>query len=72
MLKGVRRISPEFGDRAMLRFRISVLDLITEEEMWNSCDAKNPDWLAQAAKRKPVGKSTERESDPRAPWRTGS
>ena len=72
MLKGVRRISVEFGDRLMVKFRISVLDLITEEELWRFCDDKNPEWVEEAIKRKPAGQSTQRASDPRAPWRTGS
>jgi hypothetical protein len=69
MLKGERHISPEFADRAMLKFQISVLDLISDEEVWSNCEAKNPDWLKLAATRKPAARAAERETDPRAPWR---
>jgi plasmid maintenance system antidote protein VapI len=72
MLKGVRRINVELGDRLMVKFRISVLDLITEEEMWSFCDDKNPEWVHEVMKRKPAGRTSERVNDPRAPWRTGS
>lgn len=72
MLKGARRINVQLGDRLMMKFRISVLDLITEEEIWSFCDDKNPDWVNDVTKRKPAGRSSERANDPRAPWRTGS
>jgi plasmid maintenance system antidote protein VapI len=67
VLKGARRFRLEFADRLMAKFEISVLDLISQEELWNSCDEKDSDWLIQAAKRKPVARE-----DPRAPWKTGS
>jgi hypothetical protein len=56
----------------MAKFRITITDLISEEEIWNSLDNKNPDWLTQAAKRKPAAKSLERSSGSKTPWRTGS
>jgi transcriptional regulator with XRE-family HTH domain len=72
MLKGVRQITIDFADRVMLKFRISIFDLLSDEEIFNFCEHKNPDWLAVAAKRKAAVRSNERKSDPRAPWRTGS
>jgi hypothetical protein len=69
MLKGVRRFSPEFADRAMLKFQLSVLDLISEEEISAFLDEKNPDWLTHSAARKPPSQSAQREKDARAPWR---
>jgi len=72
MLKGVRRINTDFADQVMAKFSISILDLISDEEMWNSFDYKNPDWLAQAAKRKPASKSPVRQGNPRSDRRTGS
>jgi transcriptional regulator with XRE-family HTH domain len=62
MLKGVRRISVEFADQVMAKYRIGILDLISEEEIANFLEEKNP------SLRKPAG----REGDSRAPWRTGS
>jgi len=72
MLKGVRRINADFADQVMAKFGINILDLISDEEIWNSFDDKNPDWLAQAAKRKPAAKSPVRQRNSRSDWRTGS
>jgi hypothetical protein len=69
VLKGVRRFTIEFADQVMLKFEITILDLITEEEIWNYFDETNPEWLTQAAKRKPTLKSEERATDLRAAWR---
>jgi len=71
MLKGARRINTEFADRIMAKFRISILDLISDEEIWNSFDDKNPDWLTQALKRKPAAKSPVRQGNARSNWRAG-
>ena len=59
----------EFADRIMLKFNITIVDLISEEEMLNSLDEKDPDWLGQAAKRKPPEKAARRENADRSPWR---
>jgi len=72
MLKGVRRINIDFADQVMAKFHISILDLITDEEIWKSFDDKNPEWLVQAAKRKPATKSQIRQGNSRSDWRTGS
>jgi len=72
MLKGARRINADFADQVMAKFRISILDLMSEEEIWNFFDYKNPEWLAQAAKRKPAMKSPVRQGNSRSNWRTGS
>jgi plasmid maintenance system antidote protein VapI len=72
MLKGNRRMSAEFADQAMAKFRISILDLIGEEEIWHSFDDKNPDWLEQAAKRKPAATSPVRQANAQPSSRTGS
>jgi plasmid maintenance system antidote protein VapI len=66
MLKGVRRVNVEFADQVMTKFRISILDLMDAEEMWNYLDEKSVN------SRKPAGQATERERIPRARWRTGS
>ncbi len=72
MLKGVRRINVDFADQVMAKFHISILDLITEKELWDFCEEKNPNWLTQAAKRKPAAKSPVRQGNSRSDWRTGS
>lgn len=69
MLKGIRRLNVEISDEIMARFKISILDLIANEELLNYLDESDPEWLTRAAKRKPPTKSTERDNDPRAPWR---
>ena len=69
VLKGVRRMNVDLADQIMGKLTITIFDLISDQEIWNSLDEKNPDWLTQAAKRKPPVKSPQRESDPRAPWR---
>lgn len=70
MLKGVRRLSVEFADRAMLKFRLSMLDLISEAEMLEFLDAKNPNWLTQAAARKPPSQTDKRQNESSAAWRS--
>ncbi len=69
MLKGARGITGEFADHVMLKFKISILDLITDEEILAFLGDKNEDWLTDMAKRKPAAKSSERDGDPRAPWK---
>jgi plasmid maintenance system antidote protein VapI len=69
VLKGARRFTLEFADQVMSKFQITVFDLISDEEIWNYFDEKNPDWRIKVAKRKPPVKTVDRESDPRAPWR---
>jgi transcriptional regulator with XRE-family HTH domain len=67
MLKGVRRVNIEFADTVMRRFKISVLDLIEDEELRNYLDGRNPDWLAQALTgKKPPALSQSRSA--RLPW----
>ena len=62
MLKGARRLSPEFANGVMTKFEITILDLITVEEIWDYFDEKDPEWLASAANRKPPGKSEVRDA----------
>ena len=69
MLKGVRRLNAEYADQIMSKFEITILDLIADEEICNYLNERNPNWLTEAAKRKPPVKSSHREADDRAPWR---
>jgi hypothetical protein len=57
MLKGVRHLNAGFADAVMLKFQLTILDFISNEEVWSYFDEKDPDWLAMAAKRKPPAKS---------------
>jgi plasmid maintenance system antidote protein VapI len=70
MMKGVRRLSVDFADRAMLKFGLSFLDLMSEEEILQFLDERNPNWLIKATARKPPSVSEQRKSDSRAPWRS--
>lgn len=69
MLKGVRKLNVEFSDQILNRFKISILDLISDSEIFDYLDEKNADWLTRAAERKPPARSRVRENDSRAPWR---
>ena len=72
MLKGVRRMNPRFADRVLRKFKIDVFDLFNNDEIIELLDLKDPHWSAKLSPRRPAVQATERESDPRAPWRTGS
>jgi transcriptional regulator with XRE-family HTH domain len=59
VLKGTRRLQPEFADRIMARFGVSVLDLLQEEELSMELRSRQPElgdagWHANA-QRKPEG-----------------
>jgi hypothetical protein len=57
MLKGVRRVNARFASTVMIKFQLTVLDLISNEEIWSYFDEKDPGWLALAANRKSPAKS---------------
>lgn len=64
VLKGTRRLQPEFADRVMTRFGVSVLDLLQEAELSNElrsrqCRLTDSRWYAAMAserERKPAGR----------------
>jgi plasmid maintenance system antidote protein VapI len=45
VLKGARKLNIEFADQIMRKFRMSIFDLIEDQEMWSSLEQRNPDWI---------------------------
>lgn len=70
VLKGVRRVNVQFADRVMSKFKISILDLVTNQEMFDALEASNPDWLTAAATRKPPASTGKRGSEEQADLRS--
>ena len=64
VLKGTRRLQPEFADRVMTRFGVTVLDLLQEAELTNElrlrqCRLTDSRWYAAMSserERKPAGR----------------
>lgn len=68
VLKGARKLHVQFASALMIKFSITILDLITDEEIWGHLDMKDPKWLSTASTRKPAGKSLSREIETRPFW----
>ncbi len=64
VIKGARRLNVAIANSVLIKFKISILDLITIEEVWNCLDEKDPEWLSAAKLRKPPA-----QSGPRTVWR---
>ncbi len=62
VLKGARRLNVQLANQLMIGFSITILDLITDEELREYLDKKNPQWRALNSARKPAAIALDRES----------